>query len=338
MKKRIFAILLCLLLLLCGCSKADYAIKVGDRTVTENDYYRTMSILRSNYLSADSEATDTKEYWASAMDNGKTLSETTIEVVQDHLIKSKLYALQFDKLGLSFTAEEESAIQNALSQTVEGLGGMSKFNAYLQQTNYTYDEFLEEQFDTAKKSKVLSYYYGADGQKPVKLQDIKDYYNVHNALVKAVTILKVDKETGEKLSADELKKVAQKAEDAYNAAITPADTDTFEDVIAVYGSYSDDTDSFIVNDSEGETELVKQILEMKVGEVLKLENDDSYYVFKRYDGTADDVFTASIQLATLETIRADEIETMLEEWYEAADIKINKKIVKKYRPEKMIQE
>lgn len=337
MKKNIVSILLCLILLLSGCSKADYAIMVGNHTVTENDYSRTMSSLRSNYLSAESEATDTKEFWTSATDNGKTLSEATVEVVQEHLIESKLYALQFDKLELAFTEEEENSIQSALSQTVESFGGMSKFNTYLQQTNYTYDEFLEEQFDTAKKSKVLSYYYGADGKTPVKLQDIKDYYNVHNALVKAVTILKVDKETGETLSADELKAVAQKATDAYNAAITPADTDTFEDVIAVYGSYSGDTDSFIVNDSEGETELVKQVLEMKVGEVLKLENDDAYYIFKRYDGTADDVFTATLQLTTLETIRADEIEAMLEEWREAADIKINKKIVKKYRPEKMIQ-
>ena len=339
MKKSIVAILLCLLLLLSGCgSKADYAIKVGDRTVTENDYYRTMNTLRVNYLSSDSEASDTKEYWNSTMDTGKTLSETMVEVVQDHLIESKLYAVQFDRLGLTFTEEEDASIQSALSETVESFGSMSEFNTYLQSINYTYDEFLEEQYDMTKKSKVLSYYYGADGKDPVKLQDIKDYYNVHNALIKMVTILKVDKETGETLSESELKEAAQKAEDAYNAAITPADTDSFGDVIAVYSAYTGDTDSFVVNENNTEEALLNQILELKVGEVLKMEVDDCYYVIKRYDGTADDVFTSTMQLETLETIRANEIDAMLQEWEEATDIKINKKIIKKYSPEKMIEE
>ncbi len=339
MKKSIISILLCLMLLLTGCSsKADYAIKVGDRTVTENDYYRTMTLLRTNYLSSDSEASDTKEYWNSTVDTGETLSDAMVEVVQEHLIENKLYAVQFDNLGLTFTESEESTIQSAISETVNSFGSMSKFNEYLQSTNYTYDEFLEEQYDLTKKSKVLSYYYGADGKDPVKLQDIKDYYNVHNALIKMATVLKVDDETGEELSDSELKEATQKAEDAYSAAVTPADTDTFEDVIAVYSYYSGDTESFVVNETNTEETVLAQILELKVGEVLKLETDDCYYIIKRYDGTAEDVFTATMQLETLETIRADEIEAMLEEWEENTTVKINKKVVKKYRPEKMGEE
>ena len=68
------------------------------------------------------------------------------------------------------------------------------------------------QYDAAKKSKVLSYYYGSDGKTPVKLQDIKDYYNVHNALIKTATILKVDSKTNETLSKEDLEKAKQKAE------------------------------------------------------------------------------------------------------------------------------
>lgn len=339
MKKSIILLTLCLSLALTGCSsKADYAIKVGDRTVTENDYYRTISLLRSNYLATDTEATDTKEYWNENIDEDQTLSEAIVEAAQEHLIETKLYAVQFDKLELSFTADEDTTIQNALSETVDSFGGMSEFNAYLKEVDYTYEEFLEEQYDTAKKSKVLSYYYGADGQTPVKLQDIKDYYNVHNALIKMVTILKVDSQTGEALEETELEEVAQKAKDAYAAAIAPSDIDTFEDVIGVYSTYSSDTDSFVVNETNTEETILEKILALEVGEVTTLEADDCYYIIKRYDGTADDVFTSTLRLETLETIRADEIDAMLEEWENETEIKINKKMVKKYRPENMIAE
>ena len=339
MKKSIILLLLCLALALTGCAgKADYAIKVGDWVITENDYSRAINVLRSNYLSSDETAEDTKEYWTAKLDENQTLSEAIVEAVQEHLIETKLYAVQFDKLGLSFTAEEDATIQKALSETVDSFGGLSKFNAYLKEVHYTYDEFLTEQYDTAKKSKVLSYYYGADGKTPVKLQDIKDYYNVHNALIKMAIILKVDDDTGEALEEKALKEAAQKAEDAYAAAIAPSDIDTFEDVIGVYSAYRSDTDSIVVNADNTEETVLEEILAMKVGEVKKIEAEDSYYIIKRYDGTADDVFTSTLRLETLETIRADEIDAMLAEWKADTDVKINKKLIKKYRPENMIAE
>ncbi len=340
MKKIICLICLCLVaaLALTGCgSKADYAIKVGDRTVTENDYYRTVQLLRSNHLSSDSEAEDTKEYWTSKTDSGVTLSETITEVVTDHLIENKLYAVQFDKLGLSFTESEENTIQTALSETIESMGGMSAFNTHLTSANYTYEEYLEEVYDSAKKSKVLSHYYGADGEHPVELQDIKDYYNVHNALVKIVYILKVDSETGEALNEDELKKAAQKAEDAYAAALRTGNSDNFSDVIALFSTYPDDTESMVINESNTEAEMLKQILALEVGEVAKVDSEDCHFIIKRYDGTADDVFTATMQQSTLEEIRANEIDALLTKWQEETEVKINKKITKKYTPEKLIQ-
>lgn len=341
MKKYIRLILLCLVaaLVLTGCSgKASYAIKVGDRTVTENDFYRTVATLRTNYLSSDAEAEDTKEYWASEMDNGSTLSETVIDVVRDHLITAKLYSVQFDKLGLSFTENEESTIQSALSETIESVGSMSAFNEYLAAMNYTYDEYLEEVYDSARKSKVLSYYYGADGKDPVSLEDIKEYYNFHNALVKIAYILKVDEETGKTLEEDELKEAVQKAEDAYAAATRPSDTDSFSDVIKLFSAYTDDTESVVVNADNTEEEMLNKILALKVGEITKIETDDCYFIIKRYDGTADDVFTATMQQAVLEEIRADKIAEMLAEWQEDTEVKINKKVLKKYRPEKLIEE
>lgn len=336
---RIIAICLLLLLGLCSCAqKADYAIKVGDRTVTENDYYRTVTLLRSNYLySAGAE--DTAETWSKVMDDGSTLSQVFKDYVEDYLVDAKLYAIQFDKLGLTFSESEENTIQTALAEAVEASGGMSAFVEEIGRSNYTYEEYLEEVYDSAKKSKVLKHYYGENGQDPVSLQDIKDYYNLHNALIKVCYVLKVDSSTGESLPANELAKAKQKAEDAYAAAIAPSDIDTFDDVISVYGASGSSTEPMVIPDNGSyDKELADPILDLEIGEVTLLDMDSSYMIVKRYDGTADDVFTATLQLQTLQTIRADDITAMLTQWREETTIKVNAKITKKYAPEKLIKE
>ncbi len=336
---RLFLICLALVLTLCSCSgKSSYAIKIGDKTVTENDYFRTITTLRTNYLSSDPEAEDTKEFWSSKTDTGSTLSDTVVDVVKDHLIEAKLYSLQFDKLGLTFTESEESTIQSALSDTVESFGSLSTFNEYLTARNYTYDEYLEEVYDSAKKSKVLSYYYGADGKDPVPLDDIKEYYNYHNALVKIVYILKTDSETEKPLEGDDLKKAQARAEDAYAAATRPADGDSFSDVIAVYSAYPKDTDSVVINASNTDEKVLKDVMALKVGGVTKIETEDCFFIVKRYDATAEDVFTASMQQAVLEEVRAEQIAEMLAKWEAEEEIKINKRVIKKYSPEKLIND
>lgn len=334
---RFFAVCLVLVLGLTGCAaKADYAIKVGDRTVTENDYYRTMALLRSNYLYSTEEE-DTPETWSQIMDDGSTLSQLLKDYAADYLADTKLYAVQFDKLGLSFSENEEQIIQTALSEEVAASGGMTAFVEKISASNYTYEEYLEEVYDSAKKSKVLHYYYGEDGQDPVSLQDIKDYYNLHNALIKTCYILKVDSSTGEALEADELAKAKQKAEDAYAAAIAPAEIDTFDDVIRVYGSSGSSTDTKVIpDDGSYDKALADPVLALNVGEVVLLDMENSYMIIKRYDGTADDVFTANIQLQTLQTIRAEEITALLTQWRQETEIKVNKAVVKKYGPEKPI--
>ncbi len=341
MKKyiRLFALIGALLLgltLLAGCgSGANYAIQVGDRTVTENDYYRTISSLRSNFLTS-TESEDTKDFWTDEMEDGTTLSQSLVDTATAYLTNAKLYALQFDALGLSFAENEEATIQSTLEDAVESSGGMSAFNEYLAGMNYTYEEYLEEVYDSAKKSKVLKHYFGEKSENPITTEEIKEYYNEHNALVKIIYLVKFDPKTGETYDDKTLKEIAQKAQDAYDAALREKN---FDEVISVHSDITDNLEGGTVisdNGSYDET-VTKAVMAMKTGEIIKLELDYAHMIIKRFDGTADDVFTATKQQAALETICADEIEEMLAEWKANTTVKINKKIIKKYLPEKMIK-
>lgn len=106
MKKFLRPLLLGLILsvgvsLLTGCGKkADYAIRVGDLKISENDYYRNVLALRSNYLASLNEE-DSVALWTEPMDDGATMSDVFVDYINNHLIEQKLYAQQFERLGLS---------------------------------------------------------------------------------------------------------------------------------------------------------------------------------------------------------------------------------------------
>lgn len=328
---------LCVVVLLLGLTacgeKDDYAIKIGEKIVSENDYYRYIMLLRDNYLAAGNNAEDSVSFWRSASEKGNTHAEFLVETARDQLVNTKLYSIQFDRLELSFTEEEQARIDATLSEMVEARGGMSAFIEYLKGYNYTYEEYMEEYLDIIKKSKVLNYYYGTDGENPLSEKDIKDYYNVHNALVKIVYVLKVDSSTGEALTTEELAAAKERANEAYEAATRPSETDLFEDVISIFSDAKDSTDAVVISDNGTyEQTIYKPILALDVGEVTMLDLDSAYMIVKRYDGTAEDVFTATIRQAMVEEIRADDIAAKLDAWRKDVKVKLNKKIIKKYSP------
>ncbi|MBQ7935832.1 MAG: SurA N-terminal domain-containing protein [Clostridia bacterium] len=345
MKKTSRFISVCLLLvlslsLLAGCNKKEeqaYAIKVGDRIISELEYSRTAAILRENYL-ATLDTEDTLELWETEVEDGVTLSDMVVEAVCNQLIVNKLYEIQFDALGLTLSDDEIAAINKDLSEMVEAAGGMTAFHEVLAEKNYTYEEYEAELHAYAKKEKVLDYYFGENGVKPTSDQDIKDWYNLHNARIKTVSILKVNASTWDPLSEADLENAKKKSEDAYAAALRKSDVDLFDDVISIF-SDSDDNESFVVNEDNGYDEaLTKAALDMEVGEVRWVETEYAYGVVKRYDGTADDVFTEEIRQVTLETIRSDEIDAYLEQWEENQTVTVNQKAISQYRPEKFVAE
>lgn len=320
---RLIALILVGLIFLCSCKKKEaYAIKVGDQIVGEGTYAR--------------QAKTVSEYIAE-MDQGDLEDpEKFEEYVCNYLIDLKLFAQKFDDLGLSFTAEEEEEIDDYLSEVIASWGSITEFQQALAEAGYTYEEYLEELYDFKKKSKVINYYFGVDGQDPVEVQDLKDYYAHHHALIKYVAVSTVDEETNEPLKGKQLEEAKKTAEAAYAEATRESDTDHFSEVIEIYSEDTStrDTPRVISDDEAGAETLSSKVMEMEVGQVIMVEVEGGYMVIKRYDATTAEHFTAEVQESVLEEYRAEEIEALLEEWRAEYPAKINRKITKKYRNEK----
>lgn len=323
---------------LSACNKADYAIKVGNSIISENDYKRAVATLRQNYLEESGEK-DTKELWISKDEQGGTLSEMLTEALQKDLIQKKLYAEQFEKLGLSFSAEEEQAITETVAQVAESYGSITEFNQALADGYYTYDEFLVEYYDAFKKTKVLNYYFGEKGEKPVSLQDLKNYYALNHVYVKFIYITKQDEE-GEFLTGDDLKDARMRAQTALESAQRESARDLFPDLIETHSDmdYTKADGMVITNDGSFNKKVENAAFGLELGEVAMVETENAIMILKRYDGTTDELFTPSLRQQTLEEIRAEEIEALLAEWEQQSAVKINKNIVKKHRPEKFVKE
>ncbi len=328
------AMLLLLISLLAGCKPKEYAISVSGQEVSETDYYRTALMLKNHYIAGLGEE-ESPAFWAAELDDGSTRAQSFTAYLNDYLADNKLYIVEFERLGLSLDPALEETISSAIEEAVEGNGGMTKFNELLEKNHYTYEDYVNEVYDNAKKSLVLKHYFGEKGQKPTPLADIKAYYNKHNARIKYIFLSKLDEDTQKPLGEEELAKLEAKAKEALTSAQRESKTDLFDELISIH---SEDTTSLgngvtFSDQSEMDETFSKAVFEMNFGEVIHLETDEAHWVIKRYNGADDAFFDADLQQKTLEQLRADEITELMEEWRSNAKIKVNKAITRKYRPE-----
>ncbi len=340
MKKAIrFISVLLLLLLLSGCGKEAYAIKVGEKIVTEGDYSRTIMLTRKNYLTALNQA-DSAELWQTEVEEGKTLSQMMVDTTCDQLTNLKLFEIQFEQLGLTLSEEAVNDIKTDLEETVEAAGGMSAFHTILEERNYTYEEYEAELYAHAQKDAVVHYYFGEKGvRKDTSPKDLMDWYNLHFAQVKALLLYKTDAQTGESLTEDEIAAAKRKAEEALETATRPSDVDLFDEVIQLYGDEGTDGDGLTISKEGGYDEaLTTAALDMAVGEVRVVEMESAFAVIKRYEGTTEKLWTKEVQQETLELLRSEEIDDLLAKWKEENPVKINKRVIKSFRPENFIEE
>lgn len=316
----------------CGCGGKEYAIRVGAQIISENDYKRAVTNLRGGILYS-ALAEDTKEFWAEKGEGGLTRADQVEQAAQEALIESALYAEQFDRLGLTFTAEEDAAISEAIREMVSAYGTMTAFNQSLAESNYTYDEYVNEFYNVAKKNKVLLHCFPE-----VTAEQLADYYQQHYVYVKFIYIPKTDSETGKALTGDALAQAKAKAESALDAALKAGEMENFDDLIELYSAVTVEESKgvLVTNDETYDPAFTKGALALQVGQAAIIETETAFMVTKRMDGMNDAVYTAAVRRQMLEEMKAQQIADLLKKWKDEAVIDLNQPLLKKYRAEKLI--
>jgi len=178
------ALVLCMMLVMAAsCGGSGYVIKVGERTVSEAMYENTAKSYKSNFLTSYGmeSATDAElsEIWDQYTDENQTstVGDYLDSAVQNYLITNMLFSNQFDKLGLTLSDETISEIELEVEQMANQAGGLESLRDTLMEVNgITYEEFVDQYYDSAKRTAVVQYYFGENGaEHPVSEQEIADY-------------------------------------------------------------------------------------------------------------------------------------------------------------------
>ncbi len=336
----LFSILTLAIVLLCGCAEKQpidqekqVAMEIGAQQVSETEYVRYLYDARSNLLGGEE---DTAEFWAVKEKDGRTRSDLAMDQAEERWIGVKLFAEEFDRLGLFFDAADEEAFNVTLEQEITAAGGMTAFREQLLANHYTYDEYKTALYDTMKKERVLVHYFGAGGAQEVPVEELKRHYDENYARIKLIAISKLDSYYGTPLEEAELEANREKAKDAYASAQRNADPADFDELISLYSSDKSTRGIGAIYSKTSEDEMAKRAFGLKVGETTLYENESAFFVIRRFDVTDEEVFTDAVQLSLIEEYCAEPIEELVKQWQADAEIKVYSEVTERYRPEKLI--
>ncbi len=310
-KKTVSALLalICLFTLLCGCSEAEeYVLSYGQYGITEKQYSYWMAYYKTTFLNSFieygmvEESSYTEDFWQNDAE-GQTLFDLTKQRADDYMKRLVVCMHLYDEYGIgeSEDAREELhiAVDKCIAEDITGAGSRSALNNALGKYKLNISALEEIYRIELKKTMVEEYLYGTSGAEKLTSEEKEQYYQATYARVKHVLVNTVDKyvldddgkkivdtSTGyyktEKLTDSEKAEKNALADTLYQQA----QTQDFEKLIEEYNEdegmtyYTDGY--FLTKDSSYEANFLQAALEMKEGEVRRVESAYGVHIIKKY--------------------------------------------------------
>lgn len=297
--------------LLCACSQNEpYVMSYKEYGITEKQYVYWMSYYKTTFLNSFIEyglvdkSAYTEDFWQNAPDGGQTFYEMTVARAEGYMKTLVVCMYLYDeyKLGESEDAREqlEVAVDKCIAEDISSSGSRGKLNGALGEYKLNISD-LEKIYEIElKKTMVEEYLYGESGTDKVTDEEREDYYEKTYVRVKHVLVNTVDKyflnddgervvdpSTGyyktEKLTDAEKAEKTALASDIYQKA---SNGDNFEKLIEEYNEdegmtyYTDGY--FLTSESSYEKAFLEASLQMKEGEVRRVESAYGVHIIKKY--------------------------------------------------------
>lgn len=319
--KRVFSLIIILALTLgalAGCSDGSgsgYALKIGDKEISAMQYKASAMSIKSQFITENG-LEETDDLWTQYVDTSysSTVQQYLDAMVQTYLITYNLYAIHFDELGLTLNPDIEAQIEADLQTYVERYGSREKLDEALKEQGFSYDEYRNQFYNEAKKSAVISYYFGPDStQSPTSRDEMKKYYDEYYTKVKHVFLSTKDDEEND-LTVAGKKEVGDKAEKIYTRAKSGED---FEKLIEEFGEdpgMVSNPDGYIF--SQDDTSYTKAFhnaaFDMEFGEIRLVQSNLGYHIMKRYEFVTEELQDPELELNLIENMMSSEIADILE--------------------------
>ncbi len=332
--KHIFTLILIsalLLITVSGCSKTDFALKIGEVEISSKQYKSIAQSYKSQFLTGNG-IEETDELWDQYVDDSYTATMQTYldSSIQSYIIKYNLYAMEFDRLGLELDKEVVSSIENEINSFENQYGGRKAFEKALKEQGYEYDQFVEQFYDEAKEQAIIMYYFGPDStHNPTSKEDIIAYYNEYYAKVKHIFFSTKDDETND-YSKEEKSKIGQKAEGVYNRIKNGEDFEKLLDEFNEDPGMATSPDGYIFSTEDTSyVQIFKDTaFDMQPGEVRLVQSYMGYHIMKKYPLTEAETQDPANERMLIENMKSSEATELLDQLKEKYGVTYNNTVLK----------
>jgi len=310
--KRALALLVAVLTLfgtataLFSCSSfdsGDVIMEYKGHTFTEGMYMYWLSTWKEYYVNYYSDVEDKESFWQAESSLGVTNEEYLTDII---LTRIKYYLIAqelFDEFGLVFSKSDSKTIENEIKSQIEYYGTKSSYNAFL--SNYKMDiTTLKKLYvSEAKFTAVYNYLYNAEnGVESSSGDELDAYYKTYYNRVKYIAIFKnkkylldedgnrmTDFKTGyyqfvdltdaeKKANKEQIEALFERAESGENFDTLIKESMPFYDAESYPNGFYITADDYMTHTAA----VTDAAISMEAGEVKLVENDDSYFLIKKY--------------------------------------------------------
>ncbi len=358
-----------MILTLCSCKDTSYACTVDGVEYPVGPYAFYAYYTRDKYEAqlAQYGMTDFASSLLSEADSeGTKLYEYINKEVQSSYISHLIVNLKFDDLGLTLSDEQKTAIDEAIQTNWISQYTDEGFTDICRTLGLTAAEFKEMVGVSFKYESLMNYLFGENGPYEISEEDLKSDFEEDYTRFRYIAFSKVDAETKQTLTTDEL--IAKKAlvDDAYERALAGEDFGSLiaefsEDYLQITDDLSDEDkakyeetnrrnrEEGIVTDKNGifdyaytyyynvtlDSAIVDKVFTMENGEVAFVELSSSFWILQKLDKNEDSSYYESKKDLIYSAISTPIIEEVFAKWEDEFAIVFNDSAVSKYDPRKI---
>ncbi|MGM9637880.1 MAG: hypothetical protein ACI3YK_07865 [Eubacteriales bacterium] len=350
---------------LTGCSSGNSVVgyttdQKNKYAITEGMYRYWMVSWKEYFVKNYSDVEDTEEYWQTEAVEGMTNEEYLTQNIQTRIMYYYVAQPIFDELGLKNTFKD--TVQSNLDDMIEYYGSKSACNEALDalyginlntlKTIYTYEE---------RYMAVNEYLFGENGAFSATADELDEYYRNYYVRAKYILLLKNTKfrldEDGKRVTdssgyiiydelTDEEKEEVRETAVKITADLTsgievegyadPMDyylqeymSPYYEDILSTYpNGFYITADEYTIHTAT----VTDAVFNMEVGEVQMVENEDCYFIIKKYD-LIDKGYMSTTDSAQFSNLLSYCNSAKLATYYSelAKNVQIDSTIAEKYR-------
>lgn len=315
---------------LASCSSDGYALKIGDRVVSREQYKSVAVSIKSQFLTSN-DLEENDELWDRYIDESysSTVQEYLDAMIQTYLITYNLYSIHFDELGLKLDEDVTAEIEKTMQGFITQYGSREALDEHLRSQGFTYEEFESQYYDEAKKQAVILYYFGPEStENPVSREALREYYEEYYTKVKHVFLSTKDDE-GNDFSNAKKEEIGKKAQEIYDKAIAGED---FEKLIDEYNEdpgMASNPDGYVFSSEDNSYTKVfhNAAFDMKAGEIRLIQSNLGYHIMKKYSFTDDELHSRDTEVTLIENMMSEESNKILEDLKERIGVEYNNSVL-----------